>query len=184
MRNRNYLCVALFCCMAACAADDDGFVVTGTSESIESSELAQLAAAGGPAVFRNAKSNRCIGVDGASTANGARLKQFTCDGSTNQTWLGTISGTQNIATNAKSHRCMGVDGASTANGAIIAQFTCDGSTNQKWTLTAVGGDIVTIRNGKSGRCIGVDGASTANGAQLKQFDCDGSLNQRWHFILQ
>jgi hypothetical protein len=37
--------------------------------------------------FRNANSNLCMGVDGASTANGAQIKQFACDTRQNQRWV-------------------------------------------------------------------------------------------------
>lgn len=161
--------------------DQDGFAVTTSDLSAAPMVSVSLAS------FQDVKSGRCMGVDGASTANGALIKQFTCDGSTNQNWRGASnSAGQNTLTNQKSGRCMGVSGASTAAGANIGQFTCDGSSNQKWDLIAVGGTtttpILNFRNVKSGLCIGVDGGSTANGAQLKQFRCDGSANQQWRGI--
>ncbi|WP_436949976.1 RICIN domain-containing protein [Streptomyces sp. SudanB52_2052] len=36
------------------------------------------------AVLRNRKSHLCLGISGASTANGAQAAQFVCDGSANQ----------------------------------------------------------------------------------------------------
>ncbi|MER6526387.1 RICIN domain-containing protein [Streptomyces sp. NPDC001508] len=36
--------------------------------------------------LHNRKSGKCLGIDGASTANGATAAQFTCDGSANQGW--------------------------------------------------------------------------------------------------
>jgi hypothetical protein len=169
--------------LASCAVDDEGFAVT---ESSESSELSQALLAVSLASFQDVKSGRCIGVDGASTANGALIKQFTCDNSTNQNWRGSSSGGQNVLTNAKSGKCMGVSGASRSAGANIAQFNCDGTSNQAWLLIQVGGTstnpVLNFKNVNSSLCIGVDGASTANGAQLKQFGCDGSLNQQWRGI--
>jgi hypothetical protein len=192
MRSSKIVCAALMCCLAACGLDDgdgppagedqDGFTVaTATGELEVALDAVSLAS------WQNVKSGRCIGVSGASTANGALIQQFTCDGTSNQNWRGASNAAgQNTLTNQKSGRCMGVSGASTASGAVIAQFTCDGSTNQKWVLVGVGGTttnpIVNFRNVKSGLCIGVNGASTANGAQLAQFRCDGLNNQQWRGI--
>ncbi|WP_371579313.1 RICIN domain-containing protein [Streptomyces sp. NBC_01314] len=36
--------------------------------------------------LKNRKSGLCLGISGASTANGAVSAQFACDGSTNQGW--------------------------------------------------------------------------------------------------
>lgn len=128
----------------------------------------------------------CVGVDGASTANGALIKQFACDGRPNQNWRITRSGILHTMTNVRSSKCMGVDRASTNPGANIAQFGCDGRDNQQWVLEAVGGTIanpiVVLHNANSSLCIGIDRASTANGAQLKQFRCDGAINQKWRMI--
>jgi hypothetical protein len=138
--------------------------------------------------FRNEKSNRCIGVDHASKANGALVKQFNCDGSPNQKWR--VVGRTSLQ-NVKSGKCMGVDHGSTAPGANIGQYNCDRDTdrnltNQSWELLGLEGSMVrelvneksTLSHGNRRFCIGVDHGSTANGAQLKQFPCDNiSLNR-------
>ncbi|MFD7244658.1 RICIN domain-containing protein [Streptomyces massasporeus] len=36
--------------------------------------------------LKNRKSGLCLGISGASTANGAQAAQFRCDGSANQGW--------------------------------------------------------------------------------------------------
>jgi hypothetical protein len=169
---------SLVCCLASCVADDP----------VEDGDVADLSAAVSPAFIStgrivNAKSGRCIGVDGASTANGALLKQFTCAGTTipnNQIW--NVQSTDSLLfLNSKSSKCMGVDGASVSSGANIGQFNCGGGAtpnNQQWFALA-GSQGTFLKNSKSLLCLGVDGASTANGAQLKQFPCDGSTNQQW-----
>jgi len=203
MKQSKFAWIALACSLAACGVEDGdqpsdetlgvapqalgvepGFAV---ASSAARGELSQALLALNLASFQNGKSNRCIGVDGASTANGALIKQFTCDGTSNQNWLGSgNSNAQNVVTNSKSSKCMGVSGASKTAGANVAQFTCDGTSNQIWLLTLVGGTatnpVLTFQNVNSNMCLGVDGASTANGAQLKQFPCDGTLNQEWRFI--
>lgn len=138
--------------------------------------------------IQNLNSQRCIGVDRASTSSGAYIKQFRCDGSDNQEWLlNSLDGDHYTIQNKKSGMCMGVDHASTNPNADIRQFPCDSSLNQIWILLQIGTTCATgddtnqwcIINEKSELCVGVNHSSTADGAQLKQFPCDGRLNQFW-----
>jgi hypothetical protein len=142
--------------------------------------------------FRNTKSDRCIGVDHASTKNGALVKQFTCDGSLNQKWR-VID--RDTLQNVKSGKCLGVDGASTRPGANIGQYNCERHhdiNNQSWSLLGLQGSMVralvnektTLAHNNRRFCIGVDHGRTDNGAPLKQFPCDNinihvPTNQAW-----
>jgi hypothetical protein len=140
----------------------------------------------------NARSNKCIGIDGMSTVNGAAAVQSYCDGrlqnADHQFWRLQSNGTNHfMIVNGRSGRCLGVSGASTANGAPVGQFTCNGSLgaadNQSWRFTQNVPGHFFIVNGKSGRCLGVNGNSTASGAALAQFTCNGAAggndNQSW-----
>ena len=80
-------------------------------------------------LFVNTRSGLCLGVDGASTADGARVSQFNCDptptASENQAWRFVFSTVdQYQIRNGKSGKCIGINGASTANGAFATQQTC------------------------------------------------------------
>lgn len=133
------------------------------------------------ATFKNVKSGLCLGVDHASTANGARVKQFRCDNSRNQRWRTQGPGAGGIGltfANLKSNLCMGVDRSSKESAANIGQHYCEAALDQTW-ITAGGGDSLRIMNYNSRLCIGVDRASTAGGAQVKQFRCDDKPNQKW-----
>ncbi|MFJ4282641.1 RICIN domain-containing protein [Streptomyces massasporeus] len=88
--------------------------------------------------FENGRSGRNLGIDGASTANGAAAIIANGSGDANQDWvIIPVPGGQTDDArlqNRKSGKCLGISGASTANGAQAAQFTCDGSENQRWVL--------------------------------------------------
>jgi hypothetical protein len=140
----------------------------------------------------NGKSGKCIGINGASTANGAQSAQFFCDSrnqpNDNQSWqLRDVGNGRFNFVNRHSGLCLGVDGASIDNGALLQQFNCaapDPNNNQAWRFVRTSGDYFQVVNAKSNRCIGVDGGSTANGAVLAQFTCSslGSINnQSWIF---
>jgi Trypsin/Ricin-type beta-trefoil lectin domain len=90
----------------------------------------------------NGKSGMCLGVDGASTADGALIMQFPCASPSpvnNQAWQFVNStGSYFQVRNGKSGKCMGVSGGSLDHGAILAQFSCSslGSVNnQTWVYS-------------------------------------------------
>jgi hypothetical protein len=165
----------LACCLASSfvAYAESNAEAEGKSRALKSVRVAR---------FKNVKSGLCLGVDHASTAEGARLKQFRCDNSRNQSWrTGTEPDSPGVIfANLKSNLCMGVDRASTDPDAIIGQYYCEGrQPEQKWITAGGDGDAIRIMNYNSRLCIGVDRASTAGGAQLKQFKCDNRPNQKW-----
>jgi endoglucanase len=78
-------------------------------------------------------SGKCVDVISASTANGAEIAQYGCNGGENQRWQFQDLGNgyhQIIARH--SGRCLDVDGVSTANNARIIQWTCGSGQNQQF----------------------------------------------------
>ncbi|MFI6930641.1 RICIN domain-containing protein [Streptomyces sp. NPDC050287] len=97
----------------------------------------------------NELSGKCLDVSGASTADGAAVIQYTCNGATNQmftlnpvTALGNSKDYQLVAVH--SGKCVDVSQISTATGAKIHQWTCDPASalnnkkNQIWRLQGIG----------------------------------------------
>ena len=85
----------------------------------------------------NYNSGKCLDVTGRSTANGAHIQQWTCNGGTNQEWYPKVVGTYAAGDiynfiNLNSGKCVDVTGSSTANGAVVEQWPCNGGNNQKW----------------------------------------------------
>jgi hypothetical protein len=186
---------AVFLCMTGCAVEESiSSDPSDTDNLADVDELSQSLQVGSVVSFKNVKAQnerltRCIGVDGASMANGALVKLFDCvDSSLNQRWRIGGQGVQVTLTNVNGNtKCMGVSGGSMNDGADIGQFDCvTGAPNQTWTIAGKTTDPgAHMTNAKSGKCIGVDGGSTANGAQLKQFPCNATApNQEWVVIVR
>jgi hypothetical protein len=77
---------------------------------------------------------RCLGVDGGSTARGARIRDWSCNGNDDQYWalIDTgVAGTSYIV-NFKSGYVIGVLNASTANGAELVQWSRNTNGDQYW----------------------------------------------------
>ncbi|MDX6351512.1 MAG: hypothetical protein QOF84_6302 [Streptomyces sp.] len=125
------------------------------------------AATGGPITGLGGK---CIDIASASSANGAHVQLYDCNGTSAQTW--TVGNSDNSI--QALGKCMDVTSASTANGAKVQLYDCNGSAAQKWTVS--NGELV---NTGSGKCLDATGNSSANGNQLQIWTCTGAANQLW-----
>ncbi|WP_328539873.1 ricin-type beta-trefoil lectin domain protein [Streptomyces sp. NBC_00344] len=112
---------------------------------------------------------KCVDVASASSANGAAVQLYDCNGSGAQSWTVAADGSLKAL-----GKCMDVTAAGTANGSKIQLYDCNGTSAQKWT--ASGGRLV---NTGSGRCLDATGPGSANGTRLQIWDCAGSANQQW-----
>ncbi len=125
-----------------------------------------------------------VHVEGASTANGARVVQWGRHDAMHGQWerlpvAGQVS--QYVFRSRWGRQCMDVAADSTATGAAVVQRPCDGSPSQRWRQffgpLAAGS---AFQNALSGKYLTVAGASTANGAGLIQWPyVAGAQNQRF-----
>ncbi|WP_433203432.1 polysaccharide lyase family 7 protein [Dactylosporangium sp. CS-047395] len=128
---------------------------------------AATAATAGPITGLGGK---CVDVAAASSANGAAIQLYDCNGTTAQSWtVGNSDGTVRAL-----GKCLDVTAASTANGAKIQLYDCNGTAAQQWTVN--GGALV---NTGSGKCLDATGQSSANGTRLQIWTCTGAANQAW-----
>ncbi|CAG7617630.1 RICIN domain-containing protein [Actinacidiphila bryophytorum] len=124
--------------------------------------------------YANAKSDMCLSVSGGgSTADGADIIQWTCNGGPEQQWR--WDGSRLV--NTKSGKCLSVSGGgSTADGADIIQWTCNTGPEQQWTYHPHTGNW---SNG-NGKYLSVSGGgSTTAGAQVVQWSSSGGPEQQW-----
>ncbi len=113
---------------------------------------------------------KCVDVAGASTANGAAVQLYACNGTNAQRWTVATDGTLRAL-----GKCADVTGASTANGTKVQLWDCNGTGAQAWQAQTGG----TLRNPASGRCLDATGNSSADGTRLQIWDCAGGPNQQW-----
>ncbi|MGW4115901.1 ThuA domain-containing protein [Actinosynnema sp. NPDC004786] len=110
---------------------------------------------------------KCVDVNGASTADGAKVQLWTCNSGNNQKWTQTGSTLQALG------KCMTVANGSQTDGAAVQLWSCSGASSQNWSVQSDG----TIRNGT--KCLDANGGSSADGTQLIIWSCNGGANQRW-----
>ena len=81
----------------------------------------------------NRNSGKCLDVNGASTADGANIIQWTCNGGNNQQWQWVATGSYFNLKARHSGKCINVVGSSTADGALLEQRTCASGNSFQWT---------------------------------------------------
>jgi arabinan endo-1,5-alpha-L-arabinosidase len=120
-----------------------------------------------------------LGVEGASTATGARLVQQTPTGATSQQFRFIDAGGGYYRIQARhSNLVLDVYEWNADNGATIAQWTDLNGTNQQWQATA-SGDYYSFTNRFSAKSLDVWEHSTSPGARISQYDPTGAANQQW-----
>ncbi|GAA1600534.1 hypothetical protein GCM10009679_00220 [Saccharothrix algeriensis] len=115
-------------------------------------------------------SGKCVDVAAASTANGAAIQLYTCNGTNAQTWTVGTDGTIRAL-----GKCMDITSGSTANGALIQLWDCNGSGAQVWQPQSNG----NLRNPQSAKCLDAKDLGTADGTRLQIWTCATSGNQIW-----
>ncbi|QFU89880.1 PQQ-dependent sugar dehydrogenase [Amycolatopsis sp. YIM 10] len=119
---------------------------------------------GGPASITGV-GGKCVDVNGSSTADGAKIQLWTCNGGTNQQW------TRDGSTWRALGKCMTAAGST--DGSAVQLSACNGSGTQNWSAPGDG----TLRNGT--KCLDANGGSSADGTQLIIWSCTGGANQKW-----
>ncbi|MBG0817849.1 pectate lyase [Planomonospora sp. ID82291] len=161
----------------ACVAAFALTALVGTTTTATASAAAAPAA--GSYTLVNAASGLCLDVKAKSTADGAQLVQYACNGGANQTWkLSDTTGGQRL-TAAHSGKCATITGAGTSAGKAAVQQTCAAGAFHTWRLDQVSGSAYQVVNLGSAKCLNVKDASTANDATVQQNSCDSAASKRW-----
>ena len=130
-------------------------------------------------------SGKAMVVQGASSADGADIVQYTYGGSnTNDEWeLRSIGSGYYRVINRLSGKDMVVQSASTAEGADIIQYTYGGSsTNDEWAIVSVGSGYYRLTNRLSGKSAEVVGGGTGDGADIVQRTYSGATYQQFQLV--
>ncbi|MEU4763057.1 ricin-type beta-trefoil lectin domain protein [Actinosynnema sp. NPDC023794] len=113
---------------------------------------------------------KCVDVAGASSADGAAVQLYTCNGTAAQQWSRPGDGTLRAL-----GKCLDIKDHGTADGAQLQLWSCAGGANQQWTHTS-GRDLV---NPATGKCVDVTGNTSADATRLQIWTCTGAANQKW-----
>ncbi|WP_158299737.1 RICIN domain-containing protein [Glycomyces paridis] len=122
-------------------------------------------------------------IQGASTATGAILTQYTNYEGTNQQFRFLDSGNGYYRIQVRnSGLVLDVWNWSTADGATIAQYTDYNAANQQWTVNQNSAGYYTFVNRNSGKALDVYNWSTTAGDPIRQWTSTGATNQQYSLI--
>ncbi len=144
------------------------------------------ALADGTYTIASALSGKCVDIAAASTANGAQVQQYQCNGTGAQNFAITNMGQGWYRLiNTNSGKAIDIASASTADGAKVQQYTDNGTGAQRFSIKP-GSDATTfvLTNEGSGKCLDVTDWSTNDSAKIQQWTCSGNVNQAWRFTKQ
>ncbi|GAA1012928.1 glucosylceramidase [Acrocarpospora pleiomorpha] len=114
---------------------------------------------------------KCIDVAGASSADGAPVQLYTCNGTAAQQWTRPGDGTLRAL-----GKCLDLVSHGTANGTQAQLWSCTGAPNQQWTYTTAR-DLV---NPAANKCLDVTGNTSTDATRLQIWTCTGAANQKWN----
>ncbi|MGW4644748.1 family 43 glycosylhydrolase [Sphaerisporangium sp. NPDC004334] len=134
-------------------------------------------------VLVNRNSGKALDVYGASTADGARITQWTRNDGNNQQWQFVDSGSGYYRLKSRlSGKVLDVYNLSTADGANIVQWTDGNGTNQQFRLADSDSGYIRLINRNSNKAVEVQGASTADGGNVVQYSDWNGTNQQWQLV--
>ncbi|WP_346136211.1 non-reducing end alpha-L-arabinofuranosidase family hydrolase [Lentzea roselyniae] len=134
-------------------------------------------------VLVNRSSGKALDVNGASTADGANLIQWSRTNANNQQFQFVDSGSGYYRLRARhSGKVADVFNWSSADGAAVVQWADGDSANQQFRLADSDSGYVRLVNRNSGKVVEVQGSSAADGAGVVQFSDRNGSNQQWQLV--
>ncbi|WP_438433462.1 RICIN domain-containing protein [Gorillibacterium sp. sgz500922] len=137
---------------------------------------------GGVYTLTNKASGKVLDVKDVSTADGAKMQQWTNYTAANQQFrVDDMGGGAYRLTAIHSGKALDVPGSNTASGVQLQQWTDNGTNAQRWQIVDVGGGYYKLLSKVSGLAMDVSGSSTADGAVVQQYTDNGTDAQKWLF---
>jgi GH18 family chitinase/chitodextrinase len=128
-------------------------------------------------------SGKLLDIADKSTADGAKLQQWTDSSVTNQQFKveKQADGYYKI-TAVHSGKVLDVPNSSATSGLQLQQWTDNGTDAQRWQIKSTGDGYYKVTSKASGLVMDVKGSSTADGAAIQQYTDNGTDAQKWSFL--
>jgi hypothetical protein len=111
----------------------------------------------------------CADDNNNSTANGALMQIYNCNGDVNQQYTVEADGTIKHGS-----ECLGLDNGTTS-GTFVWLYECDGATTQQWRPYGSSGALMNVA---ASLCLGID-QTVANHTKMWIYPCNGLATQNW-----
>lgn len=137
---------------------------------------------GGVYTLTSKASGKVLDVVDVSTADGAKMQQWTNYSASNQRFKveSTRDGYYKL-TAMHSGKALDVPSSSTTSGIQLQQWTDNGTNAQRWMLIDAGSGYYKLVSKASGLVMDVASSSAADGAAVQQWTDNGTDAQKWLF---
>ena len=131
----------------------------------------------------NMLSGKALDVSGGSLENGARVQQWTDNGTSAQQWnFERVSDGSFKIKNVGSGKVLDMSAASSENGAALTQWDDYGNANQRFTVNDLGNSVVSMTAKHSAKVVETGGFSLENGGGVQQWDWANVDSQKWKLV--
>ena len=163
--------------------NSDGTPNLGTPVALGSSltgPSGESSAASTSYTVTNRNSGKCLDVAGSSTADGANVQQYTCNGGNNQRWRIEDQGDDTSRlVNVATGKVLDTADCSSADGADLRQWSWLNNTCQRFRFLVTDSGYVRIVNQATGKVADVADCSTADSADVRQWSWLNNNCQQW-----
>jgi chitinase len=166
--------------LSGCAGAD----LEPSAEETDQTESASIVSSisEGDYVIRSAMTSKCIDVSSSSTADGAKVQEWDCNGTNAQKFhISPTSDGYFKIINVNSNKGLDIKGVSTAQNAEVHQWSYVGGANQQFKFVGRGNSEFSVHPRHTDMAIDLYWGSAANGTILVQYPYVGGANQRWTF---
>lgn len=171
--------VPMFLMLGACRAVD-----TESPEEMEQGAESAVtgSVANGDYVIKTVSSGHCLDVSSSSTADGANVQEWTCNGTSAQKFHVTSIGDGYYKIiNVNSNKSLDIKDVSTAANARLQQWGYGGGANQQFKIVDRGNGQFSIQARHTDMALDVFWGNPADGTPIVQYPWTGTSNQRWTF---
>ncbi|AKJ06226.1 ricin-type beta-trefoil lectin protein [Archangium gephyra] len=178
-RVRVYGCWVLLGVLAGCVVSE-GETAEESGQFQSTAIVSSITA--GDYVIRSAQNNKCIDIAASSTADGAKVQLWDCNGTNAQKFnlAPTSDGYWKII-NVNSGKGLDIKDVSYAQNAEVHQWSYVGGANQQFKFVARGNNQFSIHARHTDMVIDLLWGSSTNGTGFVQYPYTGTANQLFTF---
>lgn len=163
--------------LSGCVAGDPD-----SEEAQTQSDAVALSLVAGDYVLRSVANNKCVDISGSSTADGAKVQIWDCNGTGAQRFniAPTSDGYWKII-NVNSGKGLDIQGASTDANAPVHQWSYVGGNNQQFKIVDRGNNQFSIQARHTDMAVDLYWGRPDNGTGFVQYPYTGTSNQLYTF---
>jgi hypothetical protein len=123
-------------------------------------------------------SGSCVDVNGGSSQVGLGIDQWTCAGTSSQSFRFTPTSDGYFTIQPQNDSlCLDAGSGSVTTGIQVLQNNCSGGSSQKWHVVANSDGSYAVSTYSGAGCLDVYAGRTANGTIVTTYACHGSTNE-------